>query len=198
MKCHQCHQQLSPAEVMKYEERSCEFEAFERQLSQGLPSGLEDVEIPDRVAPDVDRLTVLEDGTFVFPTAWLQPLCDRCVVLEWIKTVFYGWDGSQAYSLMWAYEDGTYGCPKSPVMAYSWALVVQQWSKADADGEDDPERLEADQLVARLTPRLTEAERDAALSLAEDVFTIARTYGAIWVPNPRPDYVAVFQRAFVR
>jgi hypothetical protein len=107
MHCRVCHQELSAAEVLQYEEQERAFEAFERSLYEGSSAdALEDVEIPDRVAPDAPGLTMV-DGQVVIPAAWAQPQCNRCLVLDWIERVLYGWDGRDAYPLMRAYANGT-------------------------------------------------------------------------------------------
>jgi flavorubredoxin len=82
-------------------------------------------------------------------------------------------------------------------MAYSWALVAQQWFYDEDDVDhhcDDCQYCDAVRLMAHLTPQFTATDRDAALALAEDVYAIARAHGAIWVPDPNPKYLAVFQR----
>lgn len=200
MQCRKCHQELSPAEVLKHEEHDREFEDFEHALRACSPdeNELEDVEIPDHAPPDVDGITMLEDGTITYPAAWLLPLCDRCHVLDCIEIVFYDWDGRLAYPLMRAYADGTHGCPRSLVMAVSWAMVVQQWYEDTEERDESDEYTEAVQVQGTLGLSLSAIELDAAIAMAEDVFDIARACGAIWVPDPNPEYLAIFQRAFER
>jgi hypothetical protein len=188
VQCRVCHQNFSPAEALKHEEQEREFEAFERSLYEGCaPELLEDVSIPDGVAPEAPGLTIDDDGYIHYPTAWMQPLCDRCHALDLIETVFYGWDGSYAYNLMHWYADGDMGCPKSPVMAYSWGLVRRRWTEC-LPHEEFLEECEADAdytetvaMTATLEPLLTAEERLTATALAEEVFHIAVQHGAIWV-----------------
>jgi hypothetical protein len=170
---------------MRYEEWDREFEAFERALLQcDDPEPLEDVSIPDVVAPEAPGITVNEDGTLTCPASWTLPVCDRCVVLEWINTVCYGWDGDHAIDIMRAYAQGSMGCPKSTVMAYSWALVSHRWLVSydpDIAERNNSDYAEAVATASALAPLLTTEERSIAIGLAEDVFTIAAMHGAIWV-----------------
>ncbi len=181
MHCHVCHQELSAAEVLRHEEQERDFEAFERSLYQSdIPDALEDVEIPDRVAPEAPVLTMV-DGQVVVPAAWALPECDRCLVLDRLETVLVGHDGREAYPLMCAYADGTHGCPQSPVMAYSWALVLLHWFIDEEDPSADPTYVEAVELTTTLQLRLTAKERYAAMTLANDALMIALDHGALWV-----------------
>jgi hypothetical protein len=170
---------------MRYEEGSRRFEAFEQALFQcDDPEALEDVSIPDTVAPEAPGITFNEDGTITFPASWTLPVCDRCVVLGWINTVLYEWDGYHAIDIMQAYAEGSMGCPKSTVMAYSWAMVSLQWLVAfdpDITEQKNSDYAEALATASALAPLLTTEERSIARGLAEDVFTIAAMHGAIWV-----------------
>jgi len=176
-----CHQELSSAEVLRHEEQERAFEAFERALYEGSSAdALEDVELPDRVAPEAPGLTMV-DGQVVVPAAWALPECDQCVVLDRLETVLAGHDGREAYPLMRAYADGTHGCPQSPVMAYSWAQVLLHWFIDEEDPAADPTYVEAVEFTTTLQLRLTAGERHAAMTLANDVLTIAYAHGALWV-----------------
>jgi hypothetical protein len=187
MECGFCAQEMTAAEVERHEEGEREFEAYERALRAGDDpiDSVEEVEIPDGVPPDATGLTMGDDGQFIIPTDWRAPMCSRCRVHMWLETVFYGLDGTWAYPLMCAYRDGTHGCPQSPVMAYSWALVLLRWfepaeEEPNEDPSADPAYVEAVQLATALEAVLSTAEDDAAWSLAHDVFLIAREHGALW------------------
>ena len=185
MECYACHQPLSAAERMVYEERQREFEAFERACWECAdqefgPETLDDIEIPDGVPMDVAGLTE-SPGDLPIPVAWMMPYCDRCTMRDWIETVLYEWDGSYAYHVMLAYAEGLQGSPQSNLMAYSWALVLKRWYEGDGDASEDPYCIAMWDLLARLDPLLTGDEAQQARALAEDVFAIARAHGAIWV-----------------
>jgi hypothetical protein len=66
MDCGFCGAILTPAEVLAYETRERDFEAFERSLyaTQDPIAADEPIVIPDAVPPEADRL-ILVDGQFI-------------------------------------------------------------------------------------------------------------------------------------